>query len=134
MQYGKDNESTAVNNFVIDIRRQIPDIHVHSTGFRVNKEYPQLGCSPDGIAVNRDEIALIEVKCPWTLRNSKPIDFATCLSKTQLHSFCLAVSDGVISLKRNRKYFFQVQMQMCVMGVSQCYFIIWSEKGVWWEK
>jgi len=65
MQYGKDKEPVALSDFVADIRAKIPAFDAHPTGFWVNVASPQLGCSPDGIAVSGSaEIALVEVKCP----------------------------------------------------------------------
>ena len=64
----------------------------------------------------------IEVKCPYSIRHSdlfsqdvyKKFDF-------------LELVDGNLRLKRSHKYFSQVQGQMLVCGVQQCYFIVWTQ-------
>ena len=35
--------------------------------------------------------------------------------------------DGNLRLKRSHKYYAQVQGQMWVCGVQQCYFIVWTQ-------
>lgn len=47
--------------------------------------------------------------------------------------FC-QLSDGQMSLKRNHDYYYQVQGQLHVTGRTFCYFVVWTTKGLVYEK
>ena len=44
-------------------------------------------------------------------------------------SFCMHNIDGKYVLKRTHQYFYQVQLQMFLVGISSSYFVIWSPVG-----
>lgn len=71
---------------------------------------------------------VVEVKCPFLLADVRVEDFDTVLNKQQLSNFCLErTSDGSVRLKRHHMYYFQVQMQMGVLAVEWCDFMVWSK-------
>ena len=123
--WGQTHEKNAIQAFLSDVASQ----HVNGLhGFRscrlfVKSSYPYLAGSPDGMFVcNCCPPSTIEVKCPYSVRDSdlfsqdvyKKVDF-------------LEQVDGNLRLKRSHKYYAQVQGQMWVCGVQQCYFIVWTQ-------
>jgi len=136
MQYGCENESLALAEFKMKMSFELPGFTAFPTGLWVNLTHPELACSPDGIAVHSGtgEVALIEIKCPYVLKDCSPVAFSQNLSPAQLQKFFLQQDNGKIHLKRTHKYFSQVQMQMAVMAISKLYFIVWSKHGLWWEE
>ena len=56
-----------------------PPITVSENGFIVNPKYPHLGASPDSLVYCshcNPYHGVIEVKCPYSLRNLHPLDAA----------------------------------------------------------
>ena len=112
--YGKKNEKNAIKKF----EEQYGPIT--KCGIFLSRKYPFIGASPDGIYGN----ALIEIKCPYVLKDCKPDDLSN-LSKSQLQNFCcIKTADGKLQLKRTHNYYYQVQTQMFVSGYSSTLFII----------
>lgn len=117
-EYGQQNEHIAIRCF-----EQITGKKVEKSGLVVHKSYPYLAASPDGIIVQ--ENAIIEVKCPYKARESsveeacqrKEITFAT-------------FEEGQLKLKKEDKFYYQVQGQLHVTGAICCYFVVWTPKGI----
>ncbi|XP_076257147.1 uncharacterized protein LOC143194338 isoform X1 [Rhynchophorus ferrugineus] len=121
-RYGQDNEDEAIELFEL-----ITGKVVAKSGLVIHKDYPFLAASPDGIIF--EENALVEVKCPYKARNSilrdafdkKEIEFAT-------------YTNGILNLKREDKYYYQVQGQLHVTGRDHCYFIVWTPQDIAFQK
>ena len=79
---------------------------------------------PDGV---------VEIKCPWVLRDSKPDDFSK-LSKAQIASFCCEQTANGLVLKKSHKYYGQIQLQMWVTGMKYGIFCIQTTSGITVEK
>lgn len=77
---------------------------VEECGFFVHPEHEWLGASPDGLI--SDEL-LIEIKCPFGLRNKEKPEFKT--ADEQPH------------------YYAQMQIEMAVTGRKSCDFYQWSK-------
>jgi putative phage-type endonuclease len=77
---------------------------VEECGFFVHPDYNWLGASPDGLI--SDEL-LIEIKCPFGLRNKEKPEFKT--ADEQPH------------------YYAQMQIEMAVTGRKSCDFYQWSK-------
>lgn len=129
IEYGKTNEKNALKDYC----EKFPDRKIHTeTGLWINPSMPQLGCSPDGLVTdeNGDE-GLIEVKCPYVLRKTSPACGKEQLTKKQINNLCCQIlGDGTLRLKREHKYFYQVQMQMAVCEKKFCDFVVWSKQGL----
>lgn len=97
--------------------------HVEECGFFVHLEHDWLGASPDGLI--NDE-GLIEIKCPFGLRNKKGPDLVFKTPEQQPH------------------YYAQMQVEMACAGRSWCDFYQWTPNGdsiyrvdfdpAWWEE
>lgn len=96
------NTYTHYGELFEDIARQIfeyyTDSKVHEIGFIVNKKYPCLGISPDGVVEysNTQDLELLEIKCP----SARYID-------------------GNIK----NDYYHQIQMQLAVTELDICNFL-----------
>ena len=104
------------------------------SGIWVNPEYEGLAASPDFMVFDSREdlsnqLGLLEVKCPYNLKDCSPWTFQTTLTKQQQYNFCLKEENGKVVLKKTHPYHFQVQMQMAITKLSWCDLMIYSEHG-----
>ena len=88
-------------------------------GLFVSKQYPFLGASPDAIY----EDFLIEIKCPFNLRDTSPTDLSK-LTKDQLRATFLEKDGQSVRIKRSHKYFLQAQFQLFVTGFQKLKFVV----------
>lgn len=112
--YGQQHEPLAVLDFMSEHNLTVDD-----AGFYVHPEYEWLGASPDGFV---GEDALIEVKCPFSLRNGGEFK----------------------ALKEQPHYHAQIQVQLAATGRSTCFFYQWAPHGTktevvgfnpdWWSE
>ncbi|XP_071575636.1 uncharacterized protein [Temnothorax nylanderi] len=70
MRYGMQMEATARQWF-----QEKTNFIVHQTGLIISIDQPFLGYSPDGIIRNENNYELLEIKCPFTCRNAKIVDY-----------------------------------------------------------
>lgn len=98
---------------------------LETVGLMINNLYPHIGASPDGI-VSCDCCGkgTLEVKCPYTLRNSKSLN-----DLFKKKSAPLVKDNGVIKMNTKHQYYFQVQMQMFVADVLYCDFMAWNDSN-----
>ena len=114
MKWGIEHEADAK----IAIERQLGG-SILNCGLFVSKSHSFIGASPDGIY----DDCLVEIKCPFILRESEPTDFSN-LSKQQKWNFCSKITPDGLRLKKNHNYYCQVQVQMFVTGYSKTLFAI----------
>lgn len=108
--HGKKFEDVARQAFCQHYRTQ-----VRPCGMFISRDTPFLAASPDGL-VGMDEI--IEIKCPYTGRNDqiRPCHLFPYLEET----------DSGYSLKKNHKYYFQIQGQLAISNKTNCYFVVYT--------
>ena len=129
IQYGRDHESSAFSEY----KQQHQNYIVQKTGLWLNPKHPTLGCSPDGTFTDTllNVSGLVEIKCPHVLKNCDPCNFSDHLTPAQCKNFCCVVNnEGKLKLKRNHKYYYQVQMQLALCELDIADFIVWSPKGM----
>ena len=117
-EYGNMHEPLAVMEYMGKT-----GFHPEETGFHVHHEHDWLGASPDALI---DDDGLIEVKCPFGLRNKKGSDLVFKTAKEQPH------------------YYAQMQVEMACTDRSWCDFYQWAKHGdaiervnwdqEWWDK
>ena len=135
VRYGRQNEPNARAAYIADMERRGVTAHVVLAGMWIDPAFPQLSCSPDGIVIYWEngtlQIALLEIKCPLSLKEKDPNKFDEHLTEKQAKNFCLVRSkDGTIKLKKAHRYNFQVQMSMDILQkVTHCQFVVWSSAG-----
>lgn len=113
VRWGIVNEKEGIKNFT-----QHSKLQVRQTGLWLHPS-GVLGASPDGLV---GQNAVLEVKCPYTQRNSTITEAASC------SSFCLEKKDQEYALRKNHHYWHQVQGQMYITGRDLCYFVVWTTK------
>jgi len=94
--YGTYNEPNALADYELKF-----DKKVELTGFHTYEDW--LGASPDGLI---DTDGLIEIKCPYGLRDKNPPEFK--------------------SIDYQTHYWLQIQIQLLVTGRQWCHFYQWS--------
>jgi len=82
---------------------------IHEIGFIVAQEHEWLGASPDGLVFDVNGPVVLEIKCPFGMRNDENPVFKT--AQEQPH------------------YYAQMQIEMFCAQASLCHFYQWSEKG-----
>ncbi len=97
--WGNNHEPLAVLDFMREHNATVED-----AGFYVHPEYDWLGASPDGFV---GDDALIEVKCPFSLRNGG--EFKSIVEQPHYHA--------------------QIQVQLAATGRSTCFFYQWAPHG-----
>ena len=97
--YGTYHESLAIMDYV-----QSTNNIVVPTGFHTFEDW--LGASPDGLI---GDDGLIEIKCPYSLRDKNPPEFK--------------------SIDYQTHYWMQIQIQLLVTGSQWCHFYQWSAYG-----
>lgn len=95
--YGIQMEHHAIEMFKLETGYDVKE-----TGFHVYQDW--IGASPDGIVLNEqgDEIGLIEIKCPYSLRDEENPVFKTAVEQPH--------------------YYAQMQIEMLSTGYSEAYF------------
>ena len=94
---------------------------VRKCGLYVSKDLPWFGASPDGVGLEHD--FLLEIKCPYIQRTTKPDDFSA-LNPAQIRNHFCEKNDEQVSLKKSHKYYWQVQLQMWVTGIPLTKFVV----------
>ena len=134
IDWGIKNEPLAIQEYMSWCRyRGKHEVVVEPSGFYISETHPFLGASPDGIVYDpanmNEPFGFIEIKCPYSQRSVTPEEacsspgFCSTLKKDPIHG-------SVLSLRRDHKYFAQVQGQMAVGNRPWCDFVIFTEKGI----
>lgn len=97
--YGTHNEPIALADYELKYNTKI-----ELTGFHAYEDW--LGASPDGLI---GDDGLIEIKCPYSLRDKTPVEFK--------------------SIDYQTHYWLQIQIQLFVTGREWCHFYQWSAHG-----
>ena len=122
IDWGIQKESVAMEQFKTTLPE---DIEIQTGGgLVIHKDHTFLGVSPDGVC---EENFLIEIKCPYSVRDSKSVDDALAMNKLQ----CVKkLSDTVYVLNLDNeyghKYYHQVQLSLNTLNLSLCKFVIWT--------
>lgn len=91
-------------------------------GLIVNLRQPWLCASPDGLLKDGDETVLLEIKCPFSRKDSVLIDVDNEISFVTY----IFYEGGKLKLKRRHQYYTQVQVAMYVTNTSRCFFFVYS--------
>ena len=134
MSHGRENEERALKQYCDEAQGIVAEFSVTKTGLWLCSGSPQLACSPDALVRDpslgeESKYGLAEIKCPFILKDHDVKNYKTVLSRKQLVSFCLEEGPNGPQLKKTHPFYTQVQMQMGVMGLNWCDFVVWGEKG-----
>lgn len=108
------------------------DLHQHftlkATGLWICQDHPYIGVTPDALSFySCHGTGCVEVKCPFSVREE-------VLADQNQTNFCLETSDGKLSLKKNRRYWTQFQVQLHVTGLDFAHFVVGTTKDINIEK
>ena len=120
--YGLASEKVAKNMY-----RKKMNNHVHECGLVVNPLFPFLGASPDG-KICDGETGILEVKCPFSIRDWKISDALKTYDKR--NTLCVELCGDEIKLKCTHAYWHQVQGQLLVTGASYCDFVVYMRQDI----
>ena len=121
---GIDHEERARHDN-IKLMREVSDVKASPHGITLLPEYPYIGAPSDGTVIDRSmsvssQEGLLEIKCPYSVQSARVIN-------RELHSLdfdFLEVCAGKSSLRRQHKYYPQVQGEIAVLGLPWCDFVI----------
>ena len=132
MSYGIKSETKARKAYIELKRKKDNSLNVRETGVHLHTKYVGLSCSHDGWVTSlKRKPRVMEIKCPYSLRDSHPKNFDKALKKRSLSMFCLKRDEsGKIKLKKEHAYYDQVQMEMAMTEATKCEFVVWSRKGM----
>ena len=85
-----------------------------------------LAASPDAILEVGEDKGCLEVKCPYLCANKSIAQIVI-----ESPSFCLQNDNGMLQLKRNHQYFYQIQQQLYV---TWCNFVVWTPIEIFVEE
>ena len=113
------------------------NIELQEKGLIINPRYPFLGASIDGkVICDVCGNGIVEVKCPYgsedqtkhPWRNMSPEECA------QYPNFFCELKNHAMSLKKDHNYMYQVQGQMAICQVKWVDFVVWTKKGLNFER
>ena len=114
IRWGNEHESDAILDFENEEGGKVV-----KCGIFIHRKFPFLGASPDGIWKD----SLIEVKCPYSLRNTFPWDLGSLRPVQRRNHFQEKIGNNV-SLKDTHAYYYQCQLQMFCTGYRNTKFIV----------
>ena len=123
VKWGRSHEPAARRKYTLQTKQT-----VSTCGLYVNKDYPHLAASPDGIVHSSSGKGLLEIKCPYKWRDCTPEEAA------KDSQFCCKIVNGNLKLKENHSYFYQIQGQLAISQFQWCDFFIWTLKGTHVER
>ena len=115
--YGKANELVAKQMYIKKTGN-----HIHDVGLVVNPEFPFLGATPDGIVCEASETGIIEVKCPYSVR-----DLTLTMACEKRGDFFLCKDGDSFSLSHDHAHWYQVQGQLLTTGAKFCDFVTFTK-------
>jgi hypothetical protein len=100
-------------------------VNVHERGVFLCDTCSFLAASPDGVVSQEKTEHLLEIKSPYKWRNSTAEE--ACKSS---NFYCHLDKNNYVTLKRNSRYFTQVQGQIAMCKYSKCEFVVYSLKDM----
>ena len=122
-RWGCEHERTARDVYAQHNKNAHDTFVIAEAGFFVNPQYPHLGASPDGlVSCNCCGEGVLEIKCPHCLSDKNANEL------NDHKSFCLSKNEnGILQLKRDHLYFYQIQTQLHVCEKTYCDFVVWGK-------
>ena len=122
IRYGRDNESNAIQAFIKIMQPQHTNLEVHFKGLQLDKTTPFIGASTDGWVICQccPEARVIEVKCPYSIRESS----------VSTDGINLSYLDENLDLRVNHQYYYQIQTYLGVYNCNKAYFAVWTPRDL----
>ncbi len=120
-QHGKDMEPIARKQFILEQSEHHTEFKVSDSGLVVDADKPYLGASPDGIVCcSCHGKGVLEIKCPYNYKDG-------FFSWENDRDFPL--QEKTLLMKKNHKYYYQVQLQIELCRVDFAYFYMFSSSS-----
>ena len=130
LNWGLNNEDNARICYTEMMEESHVNFRFFPCGLYINPSFPHLGATPDGIiSCDCCGTGLMEIKCPYKYRDMNP-------KHVIASDFYLKANeaDGLLSLRHNHQYYYQVQGQLAVCEKDFCDFICWTPLGIHVER
>lgn len=119
--WGKRNEEVAKTK----LKKLLAEQHMNPTilpaGLMIDRKFPFLGATPDGIIICECcGRSLLEIKCPARGKGKYISDIPT-------KNFFL---DELLNLKVSHSYNDQIQGQMDIWGIQQCFLVTYTDLDI----
>ncbi|XP_063234908.1 uncharacterized protein LOC134537900 isoform X3 [Bacillus rossius redtenbacheri] len=122
VMYGRVHEPEALLKYSV-----AKGVTVNPCGLFICGDQPFLAATPDGLV---DEDVIVEVKCLPSVKDRKLVDAV----QDKKSSVCLELKNHQLRLKRNHKYYYQVQGQLNISGRRYCDFVVLTENDFFVER
>ena len=101
------------------------DVNIRETGLVIQPNLFWVAASPDGMVIDSQiGVGLIEIKCPKSKRSVSPDALVND------KKFYMTLENGMPALKKNHKYYTQIQIAMGLSGVLFCDFVVYTFGGL----
>jgi hypothetical protein len=106
------------------------EVALYDSGFHINPAHPYISETPDAlINCTCCGEGVLEIKCPYCRKDQSIMQSAT------EKPFCLGTDEsGLVHLKKDHLYYYQVQAQMFVTNRLFCHFIVWTPSELFGER
>ena len=135
MRWGIEHEKTALETY----KEHYPNMNVIEKGLCIDrKESEYVACSPDGIAIDlkTGETILLEVKCPFSVRDCNNIHRAIANGKIPwLQKFPATknkpaqITINRLQNSQGRSYYNQIQTSLKILDLNRCHLIVWTPRS-----
>jgi hypothetical protein len=125
VSFGKTNEQKALAMYNSEMSLKHRSFILNGCGLIVDQIFPIFAATPDGSRKCKCHgNGIVEVKCSYkhrdeAIRDIPSIDTSFYLEKETL------------KLKKNHRYYTQIQFQMYVAKVDFCDFVVYTNKGIY---
>ena len=128
-KWGCHHEATALGNYEEYMGTQHSDFSLSKCGFWLNKDYPFIGATPDGLTYcSCCGEGCVEVKCPFCKKHKSILESVG-------DDFYLKESGSKgIQLDSKHTYHYQIQTQLFTTGRAHCDFVVWTTKEIYIER
>lgn len=124
--YGTSNETIAKQMYI----KQSGN-HIHDIGLVVQPDLPFIGSTPDAVVCDKTETGIIEIKCPYSVRNMTLKE--ACDERADFFLKPNASGDS-FTLIQDHKHWFQVQGQLLTTGAPFCDFVTYTKQDIGIER
>ena len=119
IKWGRVHESDAFAQYLENHTSN----NLRKAGFYID-EQSYLGASPDGVVEMSEGLKVIEIKCPYSVK-----DITVEEACTKREFYC-TLENGQLHLNRSHVYYYQVQGTMAITGARECDFVVWTPKSM----
>ena len=123
LAWGRKKERVARKLFIKTHNAEHSKVTFKTLGLCVSKDHVFLGASPDGVCWCKEcGYFLVEIKCPWSKRNSFP--------KFAALDHCYEDENKVLHLNQSSYWYYQIQGQLGIFGSNLCKLVVCTTKGI----